>query len=83
MERDSKDTPAGDGWGEPKPAVLPEPTYSPAILALGIVFFAWGLIVTWMLSVVGLVLMFIALIGWIRAILADEAREVAHGAKHD
>ncbi len=83
MERDVKDAAAADGWGEPKPAVLPRPTYSPAAMALGIVFFAWGLIVSWILSAVGLALMFIALAGWIRANLTDGPEEVAHGAQHD
>ncbi len=83
MERDVKDTAVADGWGEPRPAVLPRPTYSPAIMALGIVFSAWGLIVSRILSAVGLFLIFLALIGWIRANLADNAAEVSHGAQHD
>ncbi|MCL4559933.1 MAG: hypothetical protein M1281_04870 [Chloroflexi bacterium] len=59
------------GWSAPKPEVLPKPTYTPMIMSFGIVFLLWGLISSWILSVVGAVLITIALVGWIGAILHE------------
>ena len=48
-----------------KPEVLPEPTYWPFFLAMGISFLGWGLLTTWLFSLVGLIIMIVSLIGWI------------------
>ena len=61
------------GWNKPKPEKLPTPGYWPVLLALGIVFFLWGfavifneiLITSFIVSGAGLILMIIALAGWI------------------
>jgi hypothetical protein len=53
---------------------LPDPTYWPAVMALGIVFLAWGLISTLLVSGVGLLLFVLALAGWIGD-LRHEQRE--------
>ena len=53
------------GWNRPKPEHVPRPTYWPAVLALGVTFLVWGLITTYIISAVGLVLFVIALAGWI------------------
>ena len=45
---------------------LPHPTYFPAGLAMGVAFLFWGLITTWVVLVVGVVLFAAALAGWIR-----------------
>jgi hypothetical protein len=47
------------------PEVLPEPTYWPFYLAMGIMFLAWGLLTMWEFSLLGLILMIISLVGWI------------------
>ena len=60
------------GWNRPKPEHVPHPTYWPAVLALGITFLVWGLITTYLISAVGLVLFALALGGWIW--------EMRHGA---
>ncbi|MBA3945962.1 MAG: hypothetical protein H0X37_15530 [Herpetosiphonaceae bacterium] len=57
--------PLRPGWSRAKPEHIPAPTYSPAILALAIVFILWGIISSYLISVIGLVLLFIALVGWI------------------
>lgn len=44
---------------------LPEPTYWPAVMAVGIVFIAWGIVTLYAISGVGLLLFVIALVGWI------------------
>ncbi|HEY5368155.1 MAG TPA: hypothetical protein VIJ75_04120 [Hanamia sp.] len=48
-----------------KPEVLPEPTYWPFFLALGIVFLGWGLLTTWLISAAGFIILVVALTGWI------------------
>lgn len=48
-----------------KPEVLPEPTYWPFFLALGLVFLGWGLLTTWLISLAGFIIFVIALTGWI------------------
>jgi hypothetical protein len=53
------------GWSRPLPDTLPEPTYWPAALALGITLFAWGLVTTFIISGAGLILAVLALSGWI------------------
>jgi hypothetical protein len=60
-----------DGWHTPLPAVLPKPTYAPAMIAFGIVFLALGVVTQWPLSVVGAVLFVVALAKWIGELLHD------------
>ena len=45
-----------EGWSAPKPEHIPRPTAWPAGLALGITFFAWGLITSPIVLGVGLAL---------------------------
>ena len=53
------------GW-EPLPMEeLPQPTYWPVIMALGITFIFWGVATSYIVSYFGIVIFFIALIGWI------------------
>ena len=61
-------------WKKAKPPKLPRPTYWPFFLAMGLTFLAWGLLVGWMISVTGLVVMMIALAGWITE-LRHESRQ--------
>ena len=51
---------------------MPQPGYWPAMLALGMVFTLWGLVTTWMISVVGALLIGVAVFGWIGVISHDE-----------
>jgi hypothetical protein len=53
------------GWSRAKPDSIPAPTAWPAALALGTMFFAWGIIASPIILVVGLVLFAFALAGWI------------------
>ncbi|HWB93616.1 MAG TPA: hypothetical protein VG605_17265 [Puia sp.] len=48
-----------------RPVHLPEPTYWPFFMAMGLAFFGWGLISTWLIAVGGLIVFIISLIGWI------------------
>jgi hypothetical protein len=53
------------GWHVPEHLELPEPTYWPAVLALGITFIAWSFVTSYIIFVVGLILFALALAGWI------------------
>jgi hypothetical protein len=53
------------GWQMLAHEPLPRPTYWPAVLALGIVFLAWGIVTSFLISAVGGILLVIALVGWI------------------
>jgi hypothetical protein len=48
-----------------RPEHLPSPTYWPFFMALGLAFAGWGLLSAWLISVGGLIVFIIALIGWI------------------
>ena len=48
-----------------KPETLPEPTYWPFFLALGLVFLGWGLLTTWLISLAGFIVLVVSLMGWI------------------
>ena len=52
------------GWTVPQPQKLPVPTYSPAIMAFGIVVFAMGLATTWYVCVVGSLVFAVAAWRW-------------------
>jgi hypothetical protein len=56
---------ADAGIVKAKPTELPEPTYWPFFLALGLAFAGWGLLSNWLVSVGGLIVFVVALIGWI------------------
>jgi hypothetical protein len=56
---------ARPGWNRPKPDVIARPTAWPAGLSLGTMFFAWGIIASSVILVVGLVLFGVCLGGWI------------------
>jgi hypothetical protein len=67
------------GWVRARPEHIPRPTYWPAVLALGVTFALWGLITTWVISIVGLALMAIATAGW----MAEWRHEQDHETPHD
>lgn len=56
-----------------KPEKLPPPTYWPFFLAMGLLFMAWGLLTTWIISAAGAVVFIMALAAWIN-ILRHEQR---------
>lgn len=59
------------GWSRPAPDVVPEPTYWPIVMGFGITFITWGLVTTYFISIVGLVLFGISLAGWIGDLLHE------------
>lgn len=53
------------GWHPPLPERLPEPTVWPLVLAFGATLMAWGVVTSWIISVVGLLLFAAGAGGWI------------------
>lgn len=48
-----------------QPSQLPDPTYWPFFMAIGLCFIGWGLISTWLIGAGGLIVFVISLVGWI------------------
>jgi hypothetical protein len=61
-----------EGWNTPAAQEVPEPTYWPAMLAMGIALLLWGVATSWLISGAGLVLTVLSLIGWIRELVHGE-----------
>lgn len=59
------------GWHTPRPAMLPVPTYAPAMTAFGILFVALGAVTKWPLSIVGACIFGLAIAKWIGELLHD------------
>ncbi len=66
------------GWSVPRDH-LPRPTYWPVVMALGITFMCFGVVTTFIISAVGLILFIISTVGWIGDI-RNEQRE--HAGDH-
>lgn len=56
---------ADDGWTKPQNMHIPDSTYMPVVMALGMVCIFWGILTTPLLSLVGAVLFVISITGWI------------------
>ncbi len=52
-------------WTAPRSQIIPRSTYSPAVMALAVVCLLWGLLTSYLISLLGFVLLAIALAGWI------------------
>jgi hypothetical protein len=54
-----------EGWHVAKPEVLPSPSYWPLALAFGAALLGFGVLTSYIISVVGLVVFVIAITKWI------------------
>ncbi len=52
-------------WETLPTAHLPRPTYWPVVLAVGVMFLAWGIVTTIIISIIGVALLALGLGGWI------------------
>jgi hypothetical protein len=69
MSEDRRPIPAG--WNACPAERLPQPTASPALFALGVTLFAWGIVSSFVVSIVGGALIAYALFHWIGQIRHD------------
>ncbi len=68
-----------EGWNAAEPETLPRRrTVWPAAAALGIVLIFFGVVTTWLVVIAGVVLLGIAVAGWI-----EEVRYDLGGESHD
>jgi hypothetical protein len=65
--------PVPSGWTPCPPTHAPLPTAWPALFAFGVTLFAWGLVSSFVVSLIGGALLFYSLFHWIG--------EIAHDAK--
>ncbi len=52
-------------WTPPRSQIIPRDTYSPAVMALAVVCLLWGLLTSYLISLLGFVLFALSLAGWI------------------
>ncbi len=52
-------------WIKPRAQPIPRPTYAPAVTAIAVVCVLWGLVTTFLISLLGLVLLVAGLADWI------------------
>ncbi len=64
-----------EDWNRPKPATLPRPNYSPAAFALGNTLLLWGLLTTWIISIVGGLLCIGSAWSWGKEIVREHDHE--------
>ena len=69
-----------DGWSRPQPDHLPKPTAWPAALSLGATLLVWGIVTQWLITLIGLLLFVVSLVGWIQDI-RKERHELEHTHK--
>ncbi len=62
-----------------QPEELPKPTYWPFFMALGVVLIFWGILTSWIISGIGLILFGAALIGWIIEIYKELLKSEENG----
>ena len=56
---------ADETWTKLGHVHIPDPTYMPIVMALGIMFMLWGIVTTPLISLLGAVLFVISIKGWI------------------
>jgi hypothetical protein len=61
----ARSAPASVAWTAPRVQIIPRATYSPAVMALAIVCLLWGLLTSYLISLLGVVLLVVSLAGWI------------------
>jgi hypothetical protein len=62
-----------EDWHVPQPETLPEPSYWPFVLAVGIILTFWGVVTSFVISLVGIVVIAAALAGWIGELRHEHA----------
>ena len=61
----------GSDWEFARPEKLPEPTYWPFFLVMGLAFIFWGLLTMWVILCTGILIFITALIGWVNLMRRD------------
>jgi hypothetical protein len=64
-EEDRKPDEAGYPMTPAIPERIPESTFWPFVLAIGVMFSFWGILTSWIISGIGVVLISVSFAGWI------------------
>ena len=59
------------GWSHAQPESLPTPTYTPVMMAFGIIFIALGVVTKWYVAIIGVTVFAISVCRWIGEIRND------------
>lgn len=62
-----------------QPEELPKPTYWPFFLAMGAACMLWGILTTWIITCIGIIIFAIALSGWILNIYSELTKDESDG----
>jgi hypothetical protein len=54
-----------EGWSRPLPEKVPERTYWPLAMSVGIVFALWGIVSSFFVSLAGVLVFTVATAGWV------------------
>jgi hypothetical protein len=63
-----------DGWNVPKPEVIPPPTYWPFVFSFGAALIGFGVLTSYIISGVGLVLFVLAIAKWMGELCREQTR---------
>ena len=74
MSSTKSSRPAKSDWSPARPEIIPRPTFWPAGLAFGITFLMWGMLTSFVLTLVGLAVFTVSLVGWIGELRHEERR---------
>jgi uncharacterized membrane protein YecN with MAPEG domain len=70
----TRDGESGDGLQQASEQVhMPEPSYLPVVTAFGITLMLVGVVLTWLLTIIGAIIFLIAVVRWIRETRSDIA----------
>ena len=58
-------------WNKPRPERTPHPTYWPAVVGLGVMFFTWGIISNLLVLMLGVLVLLVGFTGWIGDLLSE------------
>jgi hypothetical protein len=72
MNKENEQPNEENQWLKARPEKLPEPTYWPFFLALGLVLLFWGIITSWVIIIIGAIVFIISLTGWINVLRHEE-----------
>lgn len=62
-------------WNAPLPEKLPKPSVWPMVVAFGSCLLAWGIVTSWIISVVGLVAFITGITGWVMDMRNEQSGE--------
>lgn len=82
-EKPSEGAMAAGQWSKPQGMHIPAPTYMPVIVALGVVCMLWGIVTTYLMTLVGVALFAVGISGWIGELRHEHGHPGTPGASEE